>query len=99
MMTVSVNTDCDQINRRVLQSPGDCQNLVRRSKLAFKPSSRIAVHGVADHQNLMDTITFGARKDAEFMARWAGHHADQVRSDLTVLTSRALYGAKQRAGW
>jgi hypothetical protein len=47
----------------------------------------------------MDTITFGARKDAEFVARWAGHHADQVRSDLTVLTARALYGAKQRAGW
>ena len=62
----------------------------------MKPPSRVAAHGVADHQGLLDTVTFGALESAEFVIRRAGRNTGQRR--LAVRTTRALYGAKGRAG-
>jgi hypothetical protein len=72
---------------------------VRGFKLAAKPPSRVAAHGVADHQGSLETITLGARESAEFVTRWAGRNAGQDRAALAVLTARALYDAKRRTGW
>jgi len=76
----------------------DCQNLVRGFKLAAKPPSRVAAHGVADHQGSLGTVTLGARESAEFVARRTGRSAAQDRAGLAVLTARAFYNAKRRSG-
>lgn len=67
-------------------------NLVRGFKLAEKPPSRVAAHGVADHQGSLGTITLGALESAKFVPRWAGRNAGQDRAGLAVRTARALYG-------
>jgi hypothetical protein len=83
----------------IFNLPGDCQNLVRGFKFAAKPPSRVAAHGVADHQGSLGTITLGARESAEFVTGWARRNAGQDCAGLAVLTARALYNAKRRAGW
>jgi hypothetical protein len=80
----------------IFNLPGDCQNLVRGFKLATKPPSRIAAHGIADHQGTLDPITFGALESAEFVTRWAGRTASQHRTGQAARTAQALYGAKRR---
>ena len=76
-----------------------CQILVRGFKLAANPPSRVAAHGVVDHQGSLDAITLGALERAEFVTRWAGRNAGQHRARPAVLTARALDGAKRRTGW
>jgi hypothetical protein len=73
-----------------------CQSLVRGSKLAAKPPSRVAAHGIADHQGSLETITLGARESAEFVPARTGRNTGQARAGLAVLTARALYGSKRR---
>ena len=65
---------------------------------AAKPPVRVAAHGVADHQGSLEAITLGARESAEFVPPRAGRYAGQDRAGLAVLTARALYNAKRRAG-
>jgi hypothetical protein len=83
----------------IFNLPGDCQNLVRGFKLSTEPPSRVAAHGIANHEGTLDPITFGAFESAEFVIRRAGHTASQHRSDLAARTAQALYGAKRRTGW
>lgn len=83
----------------IFNLPCGCQNLVWGFKLASEPPSRVAAHGVADHQGSLETITLGTRESAEFVTRWAGRNAGQDRAGLAVLTTRALYNAKRRPGW
>jgi hypothetical protein len=82
----------------IFEIPEDCRNLVGRFKLAAKPVSRVAAHGVADDQGSLDMVTSGALESAEFVTRRAGRHAGEHCAGLAVLTARALYGAQPRTG-
>src|SRR5688572_8307707 len=83
----------------IFDLPRDCISLLRGVKLAAKPPCHVAAHGVADHQGSLDTIASWALERAEFVTRWAGRNASQVRAGLAVRTAQTLDCAKRRTGW
>jgi hypothetical protein len=83
----------------IFNLPRDCQTLVRGSKLARKPASRVAAHGVVDDQRSLGAITLRALESAEFVTRRARRNVGQDRTGLAVLTARPLYDTQRRAGW